>query len=230
MPATRQKTVALISAAAAVAASAGIAGAVSKTTQGTTAASTTQADKSGDRDGRGFGRGHGGPGHRGHAPRKLTTGQLDQIATRLNISSDALKTALDKVKPERGDKGQKMADTLAKELGVESSAVQKILEANRPERPATPPQRGEGRQRPGMSALVTTLAAGLGKDEAAVTAALMKTRADHQAERRVGKRGPGKMFSALATELKLDEADVKAAFKSVVGPDGPKRSTARKTS
>jgi len=233
---TRQRTVTLLSAAAAIAASAGIAGAVTNsTTTGTDTTpqpgsygTTTTGTHPGDRGGPGRG-GPGGPGHRGGPHRRpLTDAQLTQIATKLGISSADLKAALKKTRPAKPPKEQRedhrgpgnLAADLATALGVETADVQKILEANRPERPSTPPAPGTAPAKPDLSKLVTALATGLNKDEATVQAAFDKLQADHKADHPKGPgagRGPDEMFKALAAELKLDEADVKAAFESVLG-------------
>lgn len=238
----RTHAIALASASLAAIGTAGIsgvlaAGAADDTT--TTATTTTpQGDMGRGPGGPGFGhRGPGGPGGPGrghHGPRPLTDDQISQIAGKLGITGDALKTAMDKVKPQRpaGDDGDRrghgpdgLAADLAKELGVDSADVLKILEANRPERPATPPAPGEAPPKPNLSKLVTALASGLNKDEATVQAALDKLRAAHEAEH--ADRGPGKMFDALATELGKSSADVRKAFEDVLGVPPAKPASAQ---
>ena len=224
----RQKATALVAAAAATFSAAGIASAVNTaTTPSGGDAAQTQDQGQGQRGPSG-GKGRGG--HRPHRP--LTDDQLSQIGAKLGITSDALKAAMEKSRPQppaQGNRGQGprggrgpdgLAQALATELGVEKAAVLTILEANRPERP-----------KPELSKVVTALATGLDKDEATVKAAFDKIIAAHEAAKGQGPRGgrgPGKMFDALATELKLDAATVKSAFESVLGTPPAKQKAAKR--
>jgi HD-GYP domain-containing protein (c-di-GMP phosphodiesterase class II) len=109
-----------------------------------------------------------------------------------------LRAALDAVRPDGPpDKGSPAAE-LAKALGVEESAVQKILDA-------APRDRG------GHPDLVAALADGLGIDEAKVEAALDKLHDGRHAE----------FAAALAKELGLSADRVEKALEAT-RPEPPR--------
>lgn len=103
----------------------------------------------------------------------------------------------------RGDRGDRAA-ALAKALGVETSAVQKVLDANRPARPA------DG-ARPSQADLIAALAKGLSLDEAKVQKAVEATEAAHRAEHEARHTA---MYAAVAKALGKTTAEVKAAFEA----------------
>jgi hypothetical protein len=142
--------------------------------------------------------GRRGPGGRGpHGPGAHRQ-ELTALARELGVSRAKLRAALDAVgagdRPGKGD----LAADLAEALGVEASAVEEILEANRP----------DGRHGPGGPGghgdIVEALASGLNIDEAKVEDALESLHEQrHDA-----------FAAALAEELGLDAADVEAALDS----------------
>jgi len=119
---------------------------------------------------------------------------LNALARELGVSRAKLRAALQAVGGgDRPDKGSLSAD-LAAALGVEESAVEEILEANRPDGP-----RG-----PGHDDLAEALASGLNIDQAKVEDALENLHENrHEA------------FAAkLAEELGLDADKVAEALES----------------
>jgi hypothetical protein len=153
----------------------------------------------------GFG-GHGGPGgHRGF----LDTAAL---AKALGVTEAKLQAAIEKVRPERGDRKDERVAAIAKALDASASDVQAVLEAQRGA--GGPGRGGPGAGGPGRggprgddSALVTALAKKTGKTEAQVRAALDAARPK-----------PGDRFdelsAALAKELGLDAAKVESALEA----------------
>jgi hypothetical protein len=129
---------------------------------------------------------HGPPG--GHHRQELAA-----LARELGVSRAKLRAALDAVGAgDRPDKRDLAAD-LAEALGVEQSAVEEILEANRP----------DGRRGPGGPGdIVEALAGGLNIDEAKVEDAL----------ERLHEQRHDAFAAALAEELGLDAADVEEAL------------------
>ena len=123
---------------------------------------------------------------------------LNALARELGVSRAKLRAALQAVGAgDRPDRGSLSAD-LAAALGVEESAVEEILEANRPDGPRGPGGPG------GHDDLVEALASGLNIDEAKVEDALENLHENrHEA-----------FAAALAEELGLDAADVAEALES----------------
>jgi hypothetical protein len=122
--------------------------------------------------------------------------ELRALARELGVSRAKLRAALDAVGAgDRPDKGDLAAD-LAQALGVEESAVQEILEENRP----------DGRRGPGgphsPGDLVEALASGLNIDEAKIEDALESLHEQRHDE----------FAAALAEELGLDADDVADAL------------------
>ena len=150
----------------------------------------------------------GGPRGRGpHGPPGAHHRQeLAALARELGVSRAKLRAALDAVGAgDRPDKGSLAAD-LAEALGVEASAVEEILEANRPD--GRPGPGGPG----GHGDIVEALASGLNIDEAKVEDALESLHEQrHDA-----------FAAALAEELGLDAAAVEEALDSFrPGPPRP---------
>jgi hypothetical protein len=139
----------------------------------------------------------GGPGGRGpHGP-GMHRQELGTLARELGVSQAKLRAALNEVGAgDRPGKGTLAAD-LAKALGVDQSAVEEILEANRPDGPRGPGGRGHGD-------LIEALASGLDVDEAKVEAALEELHETRHAD----------LAAALARELGLDADDVADALDS----------------
>jgi Spy/CpxP family protein refolding chaperone len=146
-------------------------------------------------------RGPGGCDGRGMHRRNIAA-----LARELGVTRAQLRAALNAVGAgDRPDKGDLAAD-LAAALGVEESAVEEILEANRPDGPRGPG--GPGRH----GDLVEALASGLNIDEAKVEDALGQL---HEQRRDA-------FAAALAEELGLDAADVEEALDSFrPGPPRP---------
>ena len=182
--------------------------------------------------GPGGGPGRGGPGGRdGAGPVNVTA-----LATKLGVTADKLKAALKAVqssqtKPARPDE----AATIATALGVDESAVQKILDASRPSRPAqgtkpttptTPPTTPAAGTDP-QAALVTALATGLGKDEASVKAALDTV---HTAQQTAQKARQAAFVAALAAQLGLSSTTVQAALDATRPAAGSTQAGKRKHS
>lgn len=180
-----------------------------------------------------------------------STAQLQKLASALGVTTAQLKTALQDIRPAKGERPARgdrtdYAAAIAAELGVETAAVQKILDANRPERPA----RGAKPPKPPTSAssaakragkppkrdntkLIAALASGLNKDSATAKAAVEKVdaaqKAKHDAEHKAREAAFAK---ALAEKLNLDVAKVTEALESTNfrmggpghgGPGGPGR-------
>jgi hypothetical protein len=121
--------------------------------------------------------------------------QLRALARELGVSRAQLRAALDAVgagdRPDKGD----LAAELAQALGVDESAVQGILDANRPD--------GRGGPR-GPGDLVDALASGLDIDESKVEDALESLHDQRRSE----------FAAALAKELGLDAGEVEDALDS----------------
>jgi hypothetical protein len=137
-----------------------------------------------------------GPG--GCEGRGMRRQNIAALARELGVTRAQLRAALNAVGAgDRPDKGDLSAD-LAAALGVEQSAVEEILEANRP----------DGRRGPGGPGghgdIVEALASGLNIDEAKVEDALESL---HEQRRDA-------FAAALAEELGLDAADVEEALDS----------------
>jgi hypothetical protein len=139
-----------------------------------------------------------------------TAAQTSTLAKKLGVTAAQLKAAMAATRPDRAgrpDRGDFAAD-IASALGVEKAAVQEILDANRPARPAQRPSRGTA---PDHSALIEALASGLNLDKATVTAAFEKLdaarEADHEARHAA-------MAAALAQELGLDAGKVAKALEA----------------
>lgn len=164
-------------------------------------------------DGWGRGRGgHGGPGGPGGGPgRGVDTAAL---ATSLGVTEAKLQAALNKVRPDRGDRRAELAATIAKALGVETSDVQAVLDAQRgnggpgnsgPGNGAPGPGRGRGHD--GGGELVSALATKLRLSEDKVRSALESARPDRGARK-------DELAAALAKELGLDTSKVESALQA----------------
>ena len=157
-----------------------------------------------------------GQGRGGH--HALSTTQLQAIASKLGVTTDQLKAAVEANQPSKptGDRGDGMATALATALGVDAAKVETILDANRPARPAkgtkpaagTRPARGA---KPDNSKLVAALATGLSLDEATVKAAFDTLEADRKAAHETAEDA---RYAAIATALGVDAAAVEAAFEA----------------
>jgi hypothetical protein len=133
-----------------------------------------------------------------HGPGMHQRQELRALARELGVSRAKLRAALNAVgagdRPDKGD----LAAELAQALGVDESAVQEILDANRPEGRGGP--RGPG----GPGDLVEALASGLNIDESKVEDALESLHEQRRSD----------FAAALAKELGLDAADVEDALDS----------------
>jgi DNA-binding MarR family transcriptional regulator len=157
--------------------------------------------------------GPGGPG--GHGP-GMDGPAIGALAERLGVTRARLTAAFKAVGAAgRPDRDSPAAD-LASALGVEQSAVERILEANRPSGPRERPAPG---MEPDHADLVAALASGLGIDEAKVQAAIDKLEAAHRAGH---DDHHAELAAALAKQLGLKAADVAAALEAV-RPDPPRR-------
>jgi hypothetical protein len=149
----------------------------------------------------------GGAGKGGH-PKP----PVGKIATALGVTNAELRAALEESRPtgERPGPEQFAAD-IASKLGVEESAVQEILEANKPERPQGKPKRGARPPKPDHSKLIAALADGLGIDQAAVQSAFDELDAAHEAEHTAREQA---MYASVAEALGKTTSEVQAAFEA----------------
>jgi hypothetical protein len=146
-------------------------------------------------------------GSRGHG-RGGPRADLAAVASKLGVTEAKLEDALQAARSAATPRDRENhAAELAKALGVETSKVQEILDANRPQRGQGGP-RGAGRD---DAALVSALAKGLSKSEADVRAALEKVRQAHEADHEARETA---LYAAIAKALGKDAADVKAAFEA----------------
>lgn len=148
--------------------------------------------------------GPGGPGHGGPG-RGVDAAAL---AKSLGVDEAKLTAALDKVRPDRGDRRTEMTAAIAKALGVDAADVQAVLDAQRG--PDGGPGPGRGRGPGGGGELVSALAKKLGISEDKVRSALEAARPDR------GDRGDRKneLAAALAKELGLDASKVQSALEA----------------
>jgi len=149
------------------------------------------------------------PGRGGRGPGLGARVDLAAVARTLDVTEARLRAAVQDARPADGPRDRRgdFAAALAEALGVETADVQRVLEANRPERGPGGPRGG----RPGDGALVTALARGLSKTEAQVRAALEEVRQAHRAEH---EEREDAFFAAVARALGKDAADVEAAFEA----------------
>ena len=189
MSRTRKITAVVSSAALLGTAGIGVANAATST-DGSSSSTSSQTRPEGPRGG----------GHR------LTTAQLQSIASKLGVSTAKLQAAIEANRParptgeQRGDRGAGRAADIAGALDADAAKVAEILEANRPARPA------DGTK------LAAALASGLGLEQSAVESALDKLDAEHRAEREARDTARA---AAIAKALGLETADVQAAFEAV---------------
>jgi hypothetical protein len=162
--------------------------------------------------------------HAGRAPQpRLTSAQLDSVASKLGVTAARLQAALEANRPARpsGDRAggpcAEMASDLASVLGVDAAKVQAILDANRPSEPMRP--QGARPGRPNETALVAALASGLGLDEQAVKAALGKLHTAREAEHEARHDAQD---AAIAKALGVETSAVEAAFEAVRPPRPPR--------
>lgn len=160
------------------------------------------------------GPGRGGPGGfgpRGHGPGGFGPGaDPAALATSLGVSEERLRAAIEKVRPEKGDRREERAAAIAKALGASTADVQSVLEEQGPGGPGRggPGPGGPGRgPRGDASALVTALAKKTGKSEADVRKALEAARPEPGARR-------DELAAALAKDLGLETAKVRAALEA----------------
>ena len=163
-------------------------------------------------------------GHKGHKGPRVAA-----LAAKLGVSTTVLKAALDATRPARPDaasrptKAQKQTERatfLATELGVSVDQAKAALEAARPAKPVGDRpengQKGPRGPRPDVSVLAGKIATSLGIDKDVVTAALIKGRAAHEAERNAKHSArQSERASALAQKLDIDVSTVKAALESL---------------
>jgi hypothetical protein len=169
--------------------------------------------------------------HRG--PGGPDAAQLKTLADKLGVTTAKLKAAFAAVRPAPPAAGSKPregdhAADLAKALGVETSAVQKILDANRPAKPngarpapGSAPAPGTARPKPDQSKLIAALATGLKLDQATVQAAFDKLEASHRADHDARDTA---MAAALAKQLGLEADAVEAALDATRPPKPAGRS------
>lgn len=131
-----------------------------------------------------------------------------ELAQALNLSTDKVQAALDRLRGTRADRHAnrdarrtELADALAKELGVDAAKVRSAFSAARPDRSAP---RGPGRR----AEVLAGIAGALGVSSAQLQAALQKVRGD------LGPRDgrPHGDAAALAKALGVDTAKVQAAL------------------
>jgi hypothetical protein len=155
--------------------------------------------------------------------------KLGGLAAALGVSQAKLQAALEKVRPERGERHVDLANVLAAKLGVSADKVRaafdklhdrgagkddlakaigvspaKLEQAFRSLRPGFRKDGPEGRDDH-----VAALAKALGLSTAKVQAAFEKFRQSHEAEHQ---KIEDDFAAKLAAKLKLDEAKVKSAL------------------
>ena len=162
----------------------------------------------------GFGYGPG-PGHPGDGPGRHRFGgpNLSALAAKLGVSTAALKSALQSLRPSQADRAaqrdaeqQKLADA----LGVSKDKLAAALAKLRPV-PASGPRDMHG---PGDFA--AALAKELGLQTSDVTAAFDKLRASHEAQEQAERDA---FAQKLADKLGISVDKVKSVF--AAGPFGP---------
>ena len=162
----------------------------------------------------GYGPGPGAPGPRdgrGHFGRGP---DLAALATKLGVSTTALKSALQSLRPDRAghaDMRDAMAQKLADALGVDKATLTAALAKVRPDRHGGPRDGAKG----GDTAFAAALAKELGKSTADVTAALTKLRAAHEATEKAERDA---FAQKLADKLGISVDKVKSVF--AAGPFG----------
>ena len=141
--------------------------------------------------------GYGGEG-RDRGPRRAG---LSDLASRLGVSEDKLRTALEAVRDDAGPKGdrddrfQVLADALGKTTAEVEAAFERLHDALQDE-------------------FAAALAKELGVEAAKVSAALEKLRPD-EGDRRERRGGPREAFGDLASELGVTEAKLRSALRAV---------------
>ena len=160
--------------------------------------------------GYGYGPGPGGPRdgrrHGDHAA------DLSALAAKLGVSSSALKSALESLRPDRGDHAAErdaMAQKLADALNVDKAKVTAALAKVRPDRRGGPRDGAKGDD----TAFLTAFAKELGVSTADLKAALTKLRADHEATEKAERAA---FAQKLADKLGISVDKVKSVF-----ADGP---------
>jgi hypothetical protein len=161
-----------------------------------------------------------GPGARGPRDGREPFGRgpdLAALATKLGVSTTALKSALQSLRPDaagHADVRDAMAQKLADALGVDKAKLTAALAKLRPD--------GRGRHdgpRDGAkgadTAFAAALAKELGQSTADVTAALTKLRADHDAAEKTERDA---FAQKLADKLNISADKVKSVF--AAGPFG----------
>ena len=149
---------------------------------------------------------------------------LQDLATRLGVSQDKLRAALDaigKSDPQAGgDPRTVLEKALADGLNVPQSKVAAALDKLMAKHDAA--------EAGCRTAFEATLAKGLGIDAAKVKAAFDKLRPDRAGARHARPLGPGAgpggFLSTLAKELGVDQSKLRAALEKVrpAGPGGPR--------
>ena len=167
------------------------------------AATTGQAASSGAQQAH-FGVGHGGPGRFGRAFRGGPDRGLADLASRLGVSTAALRSALadvrNQVDPGNQDPRQRLAGELATALGLPTARVQAAL------RPVVP-DRFDHRD-PFSGAVLDDLAKALNLDPAKVKATFARLRAN----------GRPDGIPQIATALGVTQAQLRTALRSVLRP------------
>jgi len=164
--------------------------------------------------GYGFGPGPGGPGGPPGGPRgRFMEQRLEEFATKLGVTPEKLREALEKVRPDRGQRDEKRAE-MATALGLEQSKVEAALEKARPDGKrfrggpgGPPPGRPPGDRREG-GPRVAALAKALGVTPAKLRTALQEIRQKKRDE----------FAERLADELGIPVAKVKSALPDKPGP------------
>jgi len=137
---------------------------------------------------------------------------LPALATKLGVSTDALKSALQSLRPARGDHAAErdaVAQKLADALNVDKAKVTAALAKVRPDRRGGPRDGAKGDD----AAFAATLAKELGVSPADLKAALTKLRADHEATETAERAA---FAQKLADKLNISVDKVRSVF-----ADGP---------
>ena len=176
-----------------------------------------------------------GPGHRGGPGGAQSDEQLAKLAASLNVSVDALKTALEETRAElQAQKPATPADRkamaeqhltiLAGKLNVTVDALKAAMEANRPARPegAGPGQhgpKGDRRGGPEGGQRLESLATALGVTPEALKAAMQAAREETKpttrpADREAAQAQHDAYIAALAAKLNVSVDQLNAAMEA----------------
>jgi lambda repressor-like predicted transcriptional regulator len=165
----------------------------------------------------GFGPGPGGPGEPCGPRGPFSEEGLEDFASKLGVSEDQLRAALEKLRPDRGEKRDDLEQALADALGIPVSKVEAAFDELRPKtmrlRPGGPPPSGAYGPPPRLrrefrAPSLATLAKELGVSEDKLRSAFDQVRQQKRDE----------FAQKLADELGVPVQKVKDALPDKPGP------------